>query len=120
MESDDEVNEPEPLVAAMVKDKVYPDPGFGMNLRSFPGMSYPIGANFSDVPMAQDSPFIVPWWYRKEFTLPADLKGKTVWLHFGGINYRANIWLNGKQIGDHVCGLESRAAGSQHGIVARC
>jgi len=69
-------------------------------------MSYPIGANFSDVPMAQDSPFIVPWWYRKEFTLPPDLKGKTIWLHFGGINYRANIWLNGKQIAnsDDVAG----------------
>ncbi len=101
-----EVSVPTTVVAAMVKDKVYPDPDFGMNLRSFPGTSYPIGANFSDVPMAQDSPFIVPWWYRKEFTLPADLKGKTIWLHFGGINYRANIWLNGKQIAnsDDVAG----------------
>ena len=101
-----EVSVPTTVVAAMVKNKIYPDPDFGMNLRSFPGMSYPIGANFSDVPMAQDSPFIVPWWYRKEFTLPADLKGKTIWLHFGGINYRANIWLNGKQIAnsDDVAG----------------
>ena len=27
-------------------------------------------------------------------------KGKTIWLNFKGINYRANIWLNGKQIAD--------------------
>ena len=33
-------------------------------------------------------------------------KGKTVWLKFRGINYRANIWLNGKQIAksDDVAG----------------
>jgi exo-1,4-beta-D-glucosaminidase len=26
------------------------------------------------------------------------VQGKTVWLNFKGINYRANVWLNGKQI----------------------
>jgi exo-1,4-beta-D-glucosaminidase len=86
------------VVAALVERKVYPDPFFGMDLRSFPGVTYPIGANFSNIPMQQDSPFIVPWWYRKEFVLPASFKGKNIWLNFGGINYRANIWLNGKQI----------------------
>ena len=92
------VTVPTTVVAALVEHKVYPDPFFGTNLRSFPGVTYPIGANFSNIPMQQDSPFIVPWWYRKEFTLPASFKGKSVWLNFGGINYRANIWLNGKQI----------------------
>src|SRR3974377_1781019 len=48
--------------------------------------------------MQRDSPFAVAWWYRKAFTLPADYKGKTIWLDFNGINYRANIWVNGKQI----------------------
>ncbi|OLE12540.1 MAG: hypothetical protein AUG89_07275 [Acidobacteria bacterium 13_1_20CM_4_56_7] len=75
-----------------------PDPDFGMNLRKLPGMDYPIGANFSNIPMQQDSPFMVPWWYRKVFTLPQSYKGKTIWLDFAGINYRANIFLNGKQI----------------------
>ena len=56
--------------------------------------------------MQQDSPFIIPWWYRKEFVLPASFKGKSIWLNFRGINYRANIWLNGKQIAnsDDVAG----------------
>ena len=38
--------------------------------------------------------------------VPASYKGKTVWLKFNGINYRANIWLNGKQIAnsDDVAG----------------
>ena len=92
------VNVPTTVVSALVKHKVYPDPDFGMNLRSIPGVTYPIGANFSNIAMEQDSPFMVPWWYRKEFTLPETYKGKTIWLDFGGINYRANIWLNGKQI----------------------
>ncbi len=92
------VTVPTTVVAALVKHKVYPDPFFGTNLRTFPGVTYPIGSNFSNVPMQPDSPFIVPWWYRKEFVLPSGFKGKTIWLNFGGINYRANIWLNGKQL----------------------
>ncbi len=92
------VSVPTTVVAALVKHKVYPDPFFGTNLRTFPGVTYPIGANFSNIPMQPDSPFIVPWWYRKEFVLPASFKGKTIWLNFGGINYRANIWLNGKAL----------------------
>ncbi len=92
------VSVPTTVVAALVKQKVYPDPDFGMNLRTLPGMDYPIGANFSNIPMQQDSPFMVPWWYRKQFALPESYKGKTIWLDFAGINYRANIFLNGKQI----------------------
>lgn len=91
---------PTTVVAALVKDKTLPDPFFAMNLRSFPGVTYPIGANFSLIPMAPDSPYAVSWWYRKTFEMPAGYKGKTVWLKFDGINYRASIWLNGKQIAD--------------------
>jgi exo-1,4-beta-D-glucosaminidase len=89
---------PTTVLAALVKDKAYGDPDFGMNLRSFPGMTYPIGGNFSNIEMKQDSPFLVPWWYRKEFVLPESYRGKAIWLHFAGISYGANIWLNGKQI----------------------
>jgi exo-1,4-beta-D-glucosaminidase len=92
------VTVPTTVVAALVKHKVYPDPFYGMNLRSFPGVTYPIGHNFSNVPMQRDSPFAASWWYRKTFTVPAAYKGRTLWLQFAGINYRANIWLNGKQI----------------------
>jgi exo-1,4-beta-D-glucosaminidase len=100
------VSVPTTVVAALVKEKIYPDPSFGMNLRQYPGVSYPIGANFSNLPLPPDSPFAVPWWYRKQFVLPANYKGQIVWLNFRGINYRANIWLNGKQIAksDDVAG----------------
>jgi len=92
------VTVPTTVVSALVKDKVLPDPFYGMNLRKFPGVTYPIGTNFSNVAMDPDSPYAASWWYRKTFTLPAADAGKTVWLNFRGINYRANIWLNGKQI----------------------
>jgi len=100
------VTVPTTVVAALVKEKKLPDPFFGTNLRQFPGVTYPIGANFSNIAMQTDSPYAVPWWYRKRFLAPAAYKGKTIWLKFNGINYRANIWLNGKQIAtsDDVAG----------------
>ena len=97
---------PTTVVAAQVKSGALPDPFDGMNMRQYPGLSYPIGANFSNLPMPPDSPYAVSWWYRKEFRLPRDFAGKTVWLNFRGINYRGNIWLNGRQIAnsDQVAG----------------
>ena len=89
---------PSTVLATLVKHGVYPNPDFGTNLRQIPGTTYPIGQNFSNIPMPPGSPFAVPWWYRTEFEVPASYKGKQLWLNFEGINYRANIWLNGKQI----------------------
>jgi exo-1,4-beta-D-glucosaminidase len=86
---------PTTVVAALVADKTYPDPYYGKNLRDIPGTTYPIGKNFSLLSMPKDSPFHCSWWYRTEFTLPAAYNGRHVWLHFGGINNHANIWLNG-------------------------
>jgi exo-1,4-beta-D-glucosaminidase len=89
---------PSTVLATLVRNGVYPNPDFGTNLRQIPGTTYPIGQNFSNIPMPPGSPFAVPWWYRTEFEVPAGYKGRQVWLNFEGINYRANIWLNGKQI----------------------
>ncbi len=94
------VTVPTTVVAAQLQSGLLPDPFFGMNLRQYPGIGYPIGFNFSNLPMPPDSPYGVSWWFRKEFTLPAEFFGKTVWLNFRGINYRANVYLNGKQIAD--------------------
>jgi len=91
---------PSTVVAALVADGTYPDPDFGMNLRKIPGTTYPIGANFANLPMPKDSPFASSWWYRTELTIPKNFEGRTVWLHFDGINYRANIWINGKKFAD--------------------
>ena len=89
---------PSTVVGTLVANNIYPDPTFDQNLRQIPGCSYPIGANFSNLPMPDGSPFRSSWWYRTEFHLPANDAGKNVLLHFDGINFRANVWLNGKQI----------------------
>jgi exo-1,4-beta-D-glucosaminidase len=89
---------PSTVVGTLVQQSVYPDPGVGMNLRSIPGTSYPMFENFSLISMPPDSPFRHSWWYRTEFRLPAEYNGKTLWLGFDGINFRANVWLNGHQV----------------------
>src|SRR5579859_8140525 len=89
---------PSTVLSALVEDKVYPDPYTGMNLRSLPGTTYPIFEDFSNIQMPPASPFRQSWWYRTEFKLPAEYKGRTVWLGFDGINYRTNVWMNGVQI----------------------
>ena len=78
---------------------------FGMNLRKIPGMDYPVGKIFGYLPMSDKSPYHCSWWYRTEFSA-STTPPRTTWLHFDGINYRANIWLNGKQIAgsDRVAG----------------
>jgi len=89
---------PSTVLAAQFADRVVPDPYFGMNLRQIPGTDYPIGKIFANLPMAQTSPYRCGWWYRTEFPSPATSKGERVWLHFAGLNYRGDVWLNGKKI----------------------
>ncbi len=92
---------PSTVLAAQVANGVLPDPYYGSNLRQIPGTDYPVGRNFSNLPMSQDSPYRCGWWYRSEFTAPAaSLQNQRFWLHFAGINYRAEIWLNGHRIAD--------------------
>ncbi len=89
---------PSTVLNALVEDKVYPDPYVGMNLRSIPGATYPIFEDFSNIMMPPTSPFRQSWWYRTEFKLSPEYKGKTVWLNLDGINYKANVWMNGREI----------------------
>jgi exo-1,4-beta-D-glucosaminidase len=91
---------PSTVVGALVNDKTYPDPTYGTNLKSLPGMDYSSKTFFALQDMPKDSPFRCSWWFRTEFAVPAELEQKTKWLHFLGINYRANVWINGKRIAD--------------------
>jgi len=38
-------------------------------------------------------------WYRKTFEVPADMKGKQVYLDFDGVFNHAEVWLNGQKVG---------------------
>lgn len=86
---------PKTVLAALVENGVYPDPFYGMNLKSIPGYK-----EEGWLVMPEGSPFRDSWWYRTEFTAAAEWKGRCVTLHFDGINYQANIWLNGQRIAD--------------------
>jgi exo-1,4-beta-D-glucosaminidase len=72
---------PSTVLAALVAAGVYPDPYAGDNLRAIP-----------------EEPFRDSWWFRKEFTLPDEFAGQTVWLDLHGVNYKANVWLNGQLV----------------------
>ncbi|MGB2628900.1 MAG: glycoside hydrolase family 2 protein [Candidatus Acidiferrum sp.] len=95
-----EAEVPGTVVAALVADKSLPDPYFGMNLKNFPGVSLGGGEPFSNREMPPDSPYRCSFWFRTEFATPANASTRPTFLHFLGINYRANIWLNGKKIAD--------------------
>jgi exo-1,4-beta-D-glucosaminidase len=74
---------PSTILGTLVQNNVYTDIFVGENLKSVPA-----------------APFEVSWWYRKEFTVPTGPGLTHTQLEFDGINYRANIWLNGKRIAD--------------------
>lgn len=54
-----------------------------------------VGENLKKV---SEAPFDVPWWYRKTFYIQELDKIHNYVLRFEGLNYKANIWLNGKMI----------------------
>jgi exo-1,4-beta-D-glucosaminidase len=91
---------PMTVVGALVTDKTYPDPNYGTNLDSFPGMSHSNKQLFANMDMPEGSPFKCSWWYRTEFVASAEAGRNVQWLNFLGINYRANIWINGQKVAD--------------------
>ena len=90
---------PGTVVGAQVTDKALPNPDYGDNLKSFPGFVNNTKGLFATEDMPQNSPYRCSFWFRTEFSAP-DSSQPTSWLHFLGINYRANVWLNGKKIAD--------------------
>jgi exo-1,4-beta-D-glucosaminidase len=93
---------PGTIVGTLVTDKTLPDNNYGENLKSFPGAFNDNKHQAANLEMPADSPFRCSYWFRTAFDAPADYANRLVWLHFLGINYRANIWLNGKQIGNRT------------------
>ena len=74
-------NVPTTVLGALVDDGVYTNIFFG--------------TNFANIPR---SPFMNVWWFRDEFTVSAKHAAENADLIFDGINYRANVWLNGERI----------------------
>ena len=56
--------------------------------------------NFGDNQLTiSDSFFQSDFWYRNEFTVPEMAGAKRLWLHFDGINWKADVFLNGAKLG---------------------
>lgn len=43
-------------------------------------------------------------WYRRTFDVPSGWAGRRVLLHFGAVDYEANVWVNGQHVGRHEGG----------------
>ncbi len=81
---------PGTVLNTLVYNKVYPEPYYGLNNAKeknlIPDIT-DVGAEF------------YTYWFRTEFELDDSFVGKQVMMRFDGINYRAEIWLNGHEIG---------------------
>jgi hypothetical protein len=73
---------PGTVLTTLVDQGIYPDPYYGLNNLYIP-----------------DSLCRMDWWYRITFETPDISTDKRMWLVFNGINYMADIWLNGKLLG---------------------
>ena len=81
---------PGTVLNSLVTNGVYPEPYFGVNNKrdekKIPDISE-VGSAF------------YTYWFRTKFNVPKSFDGRRAWLQFDGINYLADIWVNGKQVG---------------------
>ena len=75
---------PGTVLTSMVNNKIYPEPLWGENNRP------------DKIP---ESLCRTSYWYRTSFTVPKNYEGENIWLNFDGINYSAQVYVNGKKIG---------------------
>jgi len=73
---------PGTVLTTLVDQGVYPDPYYGLNNVYIP-----------------DDLYKTPWWYRTVFSVPQECMSQ-VKLLFNGINYMAEVWLNGTCLGE--------------------
>jgi beta-galactosidase/beta-glucuronidase len=43
-------------------------------------------------------------WYQREVELPEGFNGKRILLHFGAVDFKTTVWVNGQRVGEHVGG----------------
>ena len=92
------------MLTGLVANKIYPDPYIGMNNMLIPDASDEFNKEYnleqySYIPNV-GNPWKKPYWYRTTFPVPAGDKGRHFQLIFKGINYRAAVWVNGRQVAD--------------------
>ena len=75
---------PGTVLTSLVNYKVYPEPLYGENNRP------------DKIP---ESLCRSSYWYRTSFSIPEVAPGRSIWLNFDGINYSADVWVNGVNAG---------------------
>lgn len=89
---------PGTVLNSLVANGVYPEPYFGLNNAHEKNL----------IPdLSETGPAFYTYWFRTEFNVPDSYEQKQVWMQFDGINYRAEIWLNGRHVGD-MAGMFAR------------
>jgi len=76
---------PGTVLTTLLHNNQIPDPFFGMNNNLIPDV-FDTGRDY------------YTYWFYNEFETPEVKEGEEVWLNFRGINYFADIFLNGKRI----------------------
>ena len=74
---------PGTVMGALSDFKVIEDATFGINMKNM-----------------DPTQFQKPWWYRSTFKINEEDLNKNVSLRFNGINYRADLWINGNKIAE--------------------
>jgi exo-1,4-beta-D-glucosaminidase len=72
---------PGTVLGSLVTNGVVEDPYFGINMQN-----------------VDPDQFKQPWWFRTSFNLTGDDLSRNVSLRFNGINYRADLWMNGEKV----------------------
>jgi Exo-beta-D-glucosaminidase Ig-fold domain/Glycosyl hydrolases family 2/Glycosyl hydrolases family 2, sugar binding domain/Glycosyl hydrolases family 2, TIM barrel domain len=75
---------PGTVLTSLVADGTYPEPLYGENNRP------------ERIP---ESLCRTSYWYRTEFVVPVVGRDRRVWLNLDGINYAADVWVNGQDVG---------------------
>jgi hypothetical protein len=73
---------PGTVLTTMIDRGIYPDPDYGLN-----NLAIPESLAHQD------------YWYRAAFKVPNATRGQLLTLTFNGVNYAAEVWLNGKKLG---------------------
>lgn len=80
---------PGTVLTTLLHNKLIPDPFFGMNNNLIPDV-YDTGRDH------------YTYWFYNEFEIPETGEDREVWLRFRGINYFADIYLNGNRVNTKV------------------
>ena len=76
---------PGTVLTTLLENHMYPAPEFGLNNNLIPDI-HEVGNDF------------YTYWFTRQFNINNLPEGRNVWLNFRGINYKAEIFLNGKRI----------------------